>query len=162
MTVSPTPEKSARAILDIFKSRNCYAGDPLKISYIKTQLLKNHGSAVDYAAGLTHSEDSWRSLPHGTCNHHAHTGDIEAETRPVWRKLPSLRGKSRRVKGRADFHQRFSLRNNRRSPGAARASSPRSVPCARPAGRALGSGIGRRCHATRHLAGHADPAPRQS
>ena len=58
MTVSPTPEKSARAILDIFKSRNCYAGDPLKISYLKTQLLKNHGSAVDYAAGLTHAEDS--------------------------------------------------------------------------------------------------------
>ena len=27
MTASPTPEQSARAILDIFKSRNCYAGD---------------------------------------------------------------------------------------------------------------------------------------
>ena len=52
MTASPTPEQSARAILDIFKSRNCYAGDPLTISYIKTQFLENHGSAADYAAGL--------------------------------------------------------------------------------------------------------------
>jgi hypothetical protein len=27
--------------------------------------------------------------------------------RPVWRKLPSVRGKSLRERGRADFHQRF-------------------------------------------------------
>src|SRR6476660_10397100 len=27
--------------------------------------------------------------------------------RPVWRKLPSLRGKSPRVRGFADFYQRF-------------------------------------------------------
>ena len=40
MTTSPTPEQSARAILDIFRSQNCIAGDPLKISYIKTQFLK--------------------------------------------------------------------------------------------------------------------------
>ena len=58
MTVSPTPEKSARAILDIFKSQNCYAGAPLKISYIKTQFLENHGSAADYADGLTYAEDN--------------------------------------------------------------------------------------------------------
>ena len=58
MTVSPTPEKSGRAILDIFKSQNCYAGDPLKISYIKTQFLENHGSAADYAAGLMYAEDN--------------------------------------------------------------------------------------------------------
>lgn len=48
MTASPTPEQSARAILDIFKSRNCYAGDPLEIS----------GSAADYAAGLMYAEDT--------------------------------------------------------------------------------------------------------
>jgi hypothetical protein len=60
MTVSPTPERSARAILDIFKSRNCYPGDPLQISYIKTQFLENHGNAADYAAGLMYAEDnSW-------------------------------------------------------------------------------------------------------
>ena len=40
MTASSTPEQSARAILDIFKSRNCYAGDPLEISYIKLNFLK--------------------------------------------------------------------------------------------------------------------------
>jgi len=40
MALSPTPEQSARAILDIFKSRNCYAGDPLQISYIKPDSLK--------------------------------------------------------------------------------------------------------------------------
>ena len=58
MTVSPTPEQSARAILEIFKSRNCYAGDPLQISYIKTQFLENHGNAADYAAGLMYAEDN--------------------------------------------------------------------------------------------------------
>jgi hypothetical protein len=58
MTVSPTPEQSARAILEIFKSRNCYAGDPLQISDIKTQFLENRGSAAEYAAGLMHAEDN--------------------------------------------------------------------------------------------------------
>ena len=58
MTASSTPEQSARAILDIFKSRNCYAGDPLEISYIKTQFLENRGSAADYAAGLMYAEDN--------------------------------------------------------------------------------------------------------
>jgi hypothetical protein len=58
MTASPTPEQSARAILDIFKSRNCYAGDPLKISYIKNQFIDNCGSAADYAAGLMYAEDN--------------------------------------------------------------------------------------------------------
>jgi hypothetical protein len=58
MTVSPTPEQSARAILEIFKSRNCYAGDPLQISYIKTQFLENHGNAADYAAGVMYAEDN--------------------------------------------------------------------------------------------------------
>jgi hypothetical protein len=58
MAVSPTPKQSARAILDIFKSRNCYAGDPLQISYIKTRFLENHGSASDYAAGLMYAEDN--------------------------------------------------------------------------------------------------------
>jgi hypothetical protein len=58
MTASPTPEQSARAILDIFKSRNCYAGDPLEISYVKTQFLANRGSAADYTAGLMYAEDN--------------------------------------------------------------------------------------------------------
>ena len=56
MTASPTPEQSARAILNIFKSRNCYAGDPLKISDVKTQFLESHGSAADYDAGLMYAE----------------------------------------------------------------------------------------------------------
>lgn len=58
MTASPTPEQSARAILDIFKSRNCYAGDPLEISYVKTQFLANRDSAADYTAGLLYAEDN--------------------------------------------------------------------------------------------------------
>ena len=58
MTASSTPEQSARAILDIFKFRNCYAGDPLEISHIKTQFLENHGSAADYDAGLMYAEDN--------------------------------------------------------------------------------------------------------
>ena len=58
MTASPTPEQSARAILGIFKSQNCMAGDPLKISYLKTQFLENHGSEADYTAGLLYAEDN--------------------------------------------------------------------------------------------------------
>ena len=58
MTASSTPEQSAKAILDIFKFRNCYAGDPLEISYIKTQFLENRGGAADYAAGLMYAEDN--------------------------------------------------------------------------------------------------------
>src|SRR5215831_8902104 len=44
--------------LGIFKSRNCYAGDPLEIGDIKTQFLENHRSAADYAAGLVYAEDN--------------------------------------------------------------------------------------------------------
>jgi hypothetical protein len=33
MITSPTPEQSATAILDDFKSKNLIAGDPLLISY---------------------------------------------------------------------------------------------------------------------------------
>ena len=58
MTTSPTPEQSARAILDIFRSQNCIAGDPLKKSYIKTKFLENHGSAADYTGGLLYAEDN--------------------------------------------------------------------------------------------------------
>ena len=58
MTSSPTPEQSARAILGIFKSQNCIAGDPLKTDFIKAQFLQNHGSEADYAAGLLYAEDS--------------------------------------------------------------------------------------------------------
>jgi hypothetical protein len=58
MTASPTPQQSARAILGIFKSRNCIAGDPLETSYLKTQFRENHGSAADYTAGLLYAEDN--------------------------------------------------------------------------------------------------------
>ena len=58
MTTSPTPEQSARAILGIFKSQNCIAGDPLRTDFIKAQFLQNHGSEADYAAGLLYAEDS--------------------------------------------------------------------------------------------------------
>ena len=58
MTASPTPEQSAMAILGIFKSQNCIAGDPLRIDLIKAQFLKNHGSEADYTAGLLYAEDS--------------------------------------------------------------------------------------------------------
>ena len=58
MTASPTPEQSARAILRIFKSQNCIAGDPLGVGFIKAQFLENHGSEADYAAGLLYAEDS--------------------------------------------------------------------------------------------------------
>jgi hypothetical protein len=58
MTASPTPEQSARAILSIFKSQNCIAGDPLRIGLIKAQFLENHGSEAEYAAGLLYAEDS--------------------------------------------------------------------------------------------------------
>ena len=58
MTASPTPEQSARAILGIFKSQNCIAGDPLKIRFIKAKFLDNHGSEAEYAAGLLYAEDS--------------------------------------------------------------------------------------------------------
>ena len=58
MTASPMPEQSARAILGIFKSQNCIAGDPLRIGFIKAQFLENHGSEAEYAAGLLYAEDS--------------------------------------------------------------------------------------------------------
>ena len=58
MTASPTPEQSARAILGMFKSKNCMAGDPLKSDFIKAQFLKNIGNEADYAAGLLYAEDN--------------------------------------------------------------------------------------------------------
>jgi hypothetical protein len=58
MTSSPRPEQSARAILGIFKSQNCMAGDPLKISFLKTQFLENHGTEADYTAGVLYAEDN--------------------------------------------------------------------------------------------------------
>jgi hypothetical protein len=58
MTTSPTPEQSATAILEIFKSQNRIAGDPLKIGYVKAQFLENHGSVAQYDAGLMYAEDN--------------------------------------------------------------------------------------------------------
>ena len=57
MTTS-TPEQSAVAILGIFKSQKCIAGDPLKISYVKAQFLENHGNLGQYEAGLMYAEDN--------------------------------------------------------------------------------------------------------
>jgi hypothetical protein len=66
MTTSPAPEQSATAILDIFKSQNCIAGDPLKISYVKAQFLENHGSVAQYDAGLMYAEDNgWLEVSPG-------------------------------------------------------------------------------------------------
>jgi hypothetical protein len=60
MMASPTPEQSARAMVAIFKAQNCYAGDPLALSFVKAQFLANHGSPAEYAAGLMYAEDnSW-------------------------------------------------------------------------------------------------------
>jgi hypothetical protein len=58
MTAALTPEQSARVILEMFKFRKCFAGDPLETSYLQTQFLANHGTAADYAAGLMYAEDS--------------------------------------------------------------------------------------------------------
>jgi hypothetical protein len=58
MPPSSMPEQSARAILGIFKSQNCIAGDPLKTTAIKTQFLENHGSAADFTAGILYAEDN--------------------------------------------------------------------------------------------------------
>jgi hypothetical protein len=58
MPPSPTPEQSARAILGIFKSQNCIAGDPLKTTAMKTQFLESHGSAADFTAGILYAEDN--------------------------------------------------------------------------------------------------------
>ena len=67
MTASPTPEQSAKAILGIFKSQNCIAGDPLRIDFIKAQFLKTHGSEADYTAGLLRIATGWKSVPRLTC-----------------------------------------------------------------------------------------------
>ena len=58
MTMSPSPEQSATAILDIFKSENCMAGDPLEISNVKALFLENHGNTAQYTAGLLYAEDN--------------------------------------------------------------------------------------------------------
>ena len=83
MTVSPTPEQSARAILKIFKSRNCYAGDPLQISYIKTQFLENHGNEADYTAGLLYAEDNgWLEVTPRDLGITGTTVDLSRDLRP--------------------------------------------------------------------------------
>jgi hypothetical protein len=58
MPPSPTPKQSARAILGIFKSQNCIAGDPLKTNAIKSQFLENNGSAADFTAGVLYAQDN--------------------------------------------------------------------------------------------------------
>ena len=84
MTASPTPEQSARAILGIFKSRNCIAGDPLEDSYIKTQFLENHGSATDYTAGLLYAEDNgWLEVTPRTRGHCGHDGGFVRRLAPT-------------------------------------------------------------------------------
>jgi len=58
MTTSPTPEQSARAILGIFRSQKCIAGDLVSFGFIKARFLESHGSEADYDAGLLYAEDS--------------------------------------------------------------------------------------------------------
>ena len=83
MTTSPTPEQSAQAILDIFKSQNCIAGDPLKISYVKAQFLENHGGAGQYAAGLMYAEDNgWLEVTPRTRGIAGTTVDLSDDLHP--------------------------------------------------------------------------------
>jgi len=83
MSTSPTPEQSARAILDIFKSQNCIAGDPLKVSYIKNQFLENHGSAADYTTGLLYAEDNgWLEVTPRTLGVTGTTVDLSKDLHP--------------------------------------------------------------------------------
>lgn len=83
MTASSTPEQSARAILGIFKSQNCMAGDPLKINHIKTQFLENHGSEADYTAGLLYAEDnSWLEVTPRNLGFTGTTVDLSRDLHP--------------------------------------------------------------------------------
>lgn len=83
MTTTPTPEQSARAILDIFRSQNCIAGDPLKLSYIKTQFLENHGNTADYTAGLLYAEDNgWLEVTPRTLGVTGTTADLSRDLHP--------------------------------------------------------------------------------
>jgi hypothetical protein len=83
MTASPTSEQSARAILGIFKSQNCMAGDPLKITLIKTQFLENHGSEADYTAGLLYAEDNgWLEVTPRGLGVTGTTVDLSRDLRP--------------------------------------------------------------------------------
>jgi hypothetical protein len=83
MTTSPTPEQSATAILDIFKSKNCMAGDPLEISYVKTLFLENHGNTAHYAAGLLYAEDNgWLEITPRKLGETGTTTDLSDDLRP--------------------------------------------------------------------------------
>ena len=83
MTASQTPEQSARAILGIFKSRNCLAGDPVEIADIKTQFLETHGSAADYTAGLLYAEDNgWLEATPRTLGITGTAVDLSRDLRP--------------------------------------------------------------------------------
>jgi hypothetical protein len=66
MTTSPTPEQPATAILDVFKSKNLIAGDPLLISYVKAQFLEKHRSVAQFDAGVMYAEDKgWLEVSPG-------------------------------------------------------------------------------------------------
>jgi hypothetical protein len=83
MTASPTPDQSARAILGIFKTRNCFAGDPLETSSIKTQFLENHGSDGDYTAGLLYAEDKgWLEVTPRKLGETGTIADLSDDLRP--------------------------------------------------------------------------------
>jgi hypothetical protein len=76
MTASPTPGQSARAILGVFKSQNCIAGDPLRIGFIKAQFLENHVAKLNtpLASCMQRIATGWRSAlrricVHTTCSH---------------------------------------------------------------------------------------------
>jgi hypothetical protein len=83
MTTSPTPEQSARHILEIFRSQNCIAGDPLKISYLKTQFMENYGSAADYTDGVLYAEDNgWIEVTPRTRGLAGTTVDLSRDLHP--------------------------------------------------------------------------------
>lgn len=83
MSKSQTREQLARAILDIFKSQNCIAGDPLRIGYIRTQFLENGGSAADYTTGVLYAEDNgWLEVTPRNLGLTGTTADLSRDLHP--------------------------------------------------------------------------------
>ena len=59
------------------------AGDPLKISYLKTRFLENHGSEADYTAGLLYAEDNgWLEVTPRTRGIAGTTVDLSRDLHP--------------------------------------------------------------------------------
>lgn len=56
MAAVPTPEESARVILDIFKAHSCRPGQTLKGNVVKSAFLKAGGMPDGYGAALRYAE----------------------------------------------------------------------------------------------------------